>query len=222
MSLAQWVTELSSSAVENATQKVRRMKLHDLTWQFAMKEFFKLCKINFFVIRKVIYHLFAHQMLSGFSFAMYKVLKLIWETARILIIRRGENYLMKGYRIGNKNLRLSPPFFVWSGTWVLGATPTSGSTPHELVSQSVPHSQEANSSKRQTYSGNVMASLFMKHTGAQSCMQVPCWADCPTYAGNKVVSKFLSKCVLYTWAKATVGTEVIWVLRLLGLMGYML
>ena len=142
-------SQLSSSAVENTTRKARRMKLHDLTWQFAMKEFFKLWKINFFVIRKIVYHFFAQQMLSGFSLAMYKVLKLIWETARILIIRRGENYLMKGYHIGNKNLRLSPQFFCLI-RWVLGERTASGPTPHKLVSQFMLRSQEANSSKRQT------------------------------------------------------------------------
>ena len=36
-----------------------------------------------------------------------------------------------------------------------------------------------------------MASLFMKHTQAQSCKQAPGWSECPTYGGNKVVSKLV-------------------------------
>ena len=55
--------------------------------------------------------------------------------------------------------------------------------------------EETNSSKRQTrYSGNEIASLFMKHTSTK------------LQAGtHKVISKFVNKFAIYTSAGATSG-----------------
>ena len=61
--------------------------------------------------------------------------------------------------------------------------------------------------KRETnmYSGNEIASLFMKHIQARSCKQAPSKSKHSTQRGKKVVSKFVSKFTLYSWAVATSG-----------------
>lgn len=71
--------------------------------------------------------------------------------------------------------------------------------------------QETNSSKRQIQVRDKCiqwrwdTKFIYKYIGAQSCQQAFGLFECPTYRGNKVVSKFVSEFVLYAWAKATSG-----------------